>query len=173
MITGTDEKKYGGICKCKKQKCAFDLLPFHVIEAASTGDTEAIQAVLKLSLIHIQMCIRDSSRQGEHGGGSVFPTSVVEDKNHIYIYGSGSKGEMFRYQEEKDAALLRYSLRKDGFAYLATESTGDICTKALRFYGEKLYLNVCAPYGVIKVRIPVSYTHLYWEGGKLIYEVEY
>ena len=43
MITGTDEKKYGGICKCKKQKCAFDLLPFHVIEAASTGDTEAIQ----------------------------------------------------------------------------------------------------------------------------------
>ena len=26
------------------------------------------------------------SRQGEHGGGSVFPTSVVEDKNHIYIY---------------------------------------------------------------------------------------
>ena len=47
MITGTDEKKYGGICKCKKQKCAFDLLPFHVIEAASTGDTETIQAVLK------------------------------------------------------------------------------------------------------------------------------
>ena len=39
--------------KSKKQKCAFDLLPFHVIEAASTGDTEAIQAVLKLSLIHI------------------------------------------------------------------------------------------------------------------------
>ena len=33
--------------KSKKQKCAFDLLPFHVIEAASTGDTEAIQAVLK------------------------------------------------------------------------------------------------------------------------------
>ena len=32
--------------KSKKQKCAFDLLPFHVIEAA-TGDTEAIQAVLK------------------------------------------------------------------------------------------------------------------------------
>ena len=26
--------------KSKKQKCAFDLLPFHVIEAASTGDTE-------------------------------------------------------------------------------------------------------------------------------------
>lgn len=35
--------------KSKKQKCTFDLLPFHVIEAASTGDTEAIQAVLKLS----------------------------------------------------------------------------------------------------------------------------
>ena len=33
--------------KSKKQKCAFDLLPFHVIEAASTGDTEEIQAVLK------------------------------------------------------------------------------------------------------------------------------
>ena len=33
--------------KSKEQKCAFDLLPFHVIEAASTGDTEAIQAVLK------------------------------------------------------------------------------------------------------------------------------
>ena len=29
--------------KSKKQKCAFDLLPFHVIEAASTGDTEAIE----------------------------------------------------------------------------------------------------------------------------------
>ena len=34
--------------KSKKQKCAFDLLPFHVIEAASTGDTEAIQAVLSI-----------------------------------------------------------------------------------------------------------------------------
>lgn len=33
--------------KSKKQKCAFDLLPFHVIEAASTGDTEEIQALLK------------------------------------------------------------------------------------------------------------------------------
>ena len=84
----------------------------------------------------------------------VFPTSVVEDKNDIYIYGSGSRGEMFRYSGRKRCcAIDRYSLRKDGFAYLATESTGDICTKALRFYGEKLYLNVCAPYGVIKVRI--------------------
>ena len=33
--------------KSKEQKNTFDLLPFHVIEAASTGDTEAIQAVLK------------------------------------------------------------------------------------------------------------------------------
>ena len=38
--------------KSKKQKCAFDLLPFHVIEAASTGDTEEIQAVLKHCLLY-------------------------------------------------------------------------------------------------------------------------
>ena len=31
----------------KEQKNTFDLLPFHIIEAASTGDTEAIQVVLK------------------------------------------------------------------------------------------------------------------------------
>ena len=28
--------------KSKEQKSTFDLLPFHIIEAASTGDTEAI-----------------------------------------------------------------------------------------------------------------------------------
>ena len=33
--------------KSKEQKSTFDLLPFHIIEAASTGDTEAIQVVLK------------------------------------------------------------------------------------------------------------------------------
>ena len=33
--------------KSKEQKNTFDLLPFHIIEAASTGDTEAIQVVLK------------------------------------------------------------------------------------------------------------------------------
>ena len=33
--------------KNKEQKNTFDLLPFHIIEAASTGDTEAIQVVLK------------------------------------------------------------------------------------------------------------------------------
>lgn len=33
--------------KGKEQKSTFNLLPFHIIEAASTGDTEAIQVVLK------------------------------------------------------------------------------------------------------------------------------
>ena len=33
--------------KSKEQKCTSDLLPFHIIEAASAGDTEAIQVVLK------------------------------------------------------------------------------------------------------------------------------
>lgn len=33
--------------KSKEQKCTVDLLPFHVIEAASAGDIEAIQVVLK------------------------------------------------------------------------------------------------------------------------------
>ncbi|WP_153918067.1 hypothetical protein [Faecalicatena contorta] len=93
------------------------------------------------------------NKRGEHGGGSVFPTSVIEHKNHIYIYGSGSKGDMFRYQDENDAALLRYDLRKDGFVYLLAEGTGNVCTKALQFYGERLCLNVCAPYGTVKVRM--------------------
>lgn len=58
--------------KSKKQKCAFDLLPFHVIEAASTGDTEAIQAVLKHYLAtrkmfdefgQVHYCVDETLRQ--------------------------------------------------------------------------------------------------------------
>ena len=36
---------------------------------------------------------------------------------------------------------------------MLAEGTGNVCTKALQFYGERLCLNVCAPYGTVKVRM--------------------
>lgn len=91
--------------------------------------------------------------RGKHAGGSVFPTSIVVNDDEIFIYASGSKGEMFKYQEECDAALFRYNMRKDGFAYLTSYTTGEVCTKAVKFYGDKFDLNICAPYGVVKLQI--------------------
>lgn len=64
--------------RTKKQKCTADLLPFHIIEAASAGDIEAIQVVLKhyesyiraLSIRkmfdesgHVHYCVDETLRQ--------------------------------------------------------------------------------------------------------------
>ena len=64
--------------RTKEQKCTADLLPFHIIEAASAGDIEAIQVVLKhyesyiraLSIRkmfdesgHVHYCVDETLRQ--------------------------------------------------------------------------------------------------------------
>ena len=53
--------------KSKEQKNTFDLLPFHIIEAASTGDTEAIQVVLKhyegyITILSTRKCLMSLDR---------------------------------------------------------------------------------------------------------------
>ena len=45
--------------RTKEQKCTADLLPFHIIEAASAGDIEAIQVVLKHYEVILELCLSE------------------------------------------------------------------------------------------------------------------
>lgn len=94
------------------------------------------------------------NKRGEHGGGCVYTASMVCKDDKIRFYSGGSKAEHFRNQELNDAALMLHTLRKDGFCYLESYATrGKIITKALIFKKDDLRLNVCVPYGSIRVQV--------------------
>lgn len=92
--------------------------------------------------------------KGEHGGGCIFPSSMVCCSKDIRIYSGGSKAEMFRNQGLSDAGLLLHTLRKDGFVYLESNAiAGRIITKGVVFKEDDLRLNICAPYGRVRIQI--------------------
>ncbi len=94
------------------------------------------------------------NERGEHGGGCINVASMVCCDEEIRFYSGGSKAEHFRNQELNDAALMLHTLRKDGFVYLESYSTrGRIITKGLLFKEDDLRLNVCVPYGLVRVQI--------------------
>lgn len=91
---------------------------------------------------------------GDHGGGSIYPSSMVRCEDGIRFYSGGSKAEHFRDQDLDDAALLLHRLRTDGFAYLETTGTrGELLTRPLVFHGDDLSLNVKSPYGTVRTQV--------------------
>ena len=92
---------------------------------------------------------------GEHGGGCLYSSAMLVDKDHnIRIYSGGSKAEHFQNQNLADAAIMMHKLRLDGFVYLESVSRGaNIKTKWLRFTGDELKFNIKCPYGSARVQI--------------------
>lgn len=97
----------------------------------------------------------ERNERGEHGGGCIYVSSmVVDSRNVVRFYSSGSKAEHFRNQNLKDAALMLHTMRLDGFVYLESYSTrARLTTRGLVFKSPDLRINVRAPYGCLKVQV--------------------
>lgn len=91
--------------------------------------------------------------RGEHGGGCIYTGTMVVCDSHIRFYSGGSKAEHFVDQEITDAALMLHTLRLDGFFSLESQVGGRIMTRALKFMGPDLRLNVRSPHGRVRVQI--------------------
>ncbi|MDF2724217.1 MAG: hypothetical protein K0Q59_3892 [Paenibacillus sp.] len=93
--------------------------------------------------------------RSEQGGGTVAPSCIlVDDSNQIRIYSGASRATHFQKIGPVDAALIMHVLRLDGFMYLEPEALkGSLTTKRLRIEGDRLQLNVRAPYGHVRVQI--------------------
>ena len=99
--------------------------------------------------------VRRNAR-GEHGGGCIYPTAMVQDDNgNIRIYSGTSYGEHYQRTGQPDAALLLHTLRRDGFMYLESYSCiGTVMTRCLHLHEPlDLKLNVRAPTGQVRVQL--------------------
>lgn len=95
------------------------------------------------------------NQRGEHGGGCIYPSSmVVDDEHRIRIYSGGSYGEHYLDLDQEDAALMLHTLRLDGFMYLECQNhVGTIMTRCIRLRSSELKLNVRAPFGKVRVQL--------------------
>ena len=94
--------------------------------------------------------------RGEEGGGCIYPTSMLAaDDGSLRFYSGSSRGEHYRHLDERHAALLVHTLRRDGFVYLESYScTGSVMTRCLHLDEPlDLSLNVRAPYGGVRVQL--------------------
>ncbi len=94
--------------------------------------------------------------RGEEGGGCIYPSSMIQaDDGNLRIYSGSSRGEHYRHLDQRHAALLVHTLRRDGFMYLESYScTGRVMTRCLHLNDPlDLKLNVRAPYGQLRVQL--------------------
>ena len=97
---------------------------------------------------------------GEYGAGGLHPGTIVQDSlGDIRIYSGATKGEHFQARtlsrvEPAYAGILLHTLRRDGFVFLESRAgVGYLTTRWVRLNEDRLALNVCAPYGEVRVQI--------------------
>ncbi|MEG0494519.1 MAG: hypothetical protein RR696_15105, partial [Clostridia bacterium] len=83
----------------------------------------------------------------------VYPTCLVEKEDSLLLYASVSFQEHGRIPAGK-GAIVAYSLRKDGLAYLrANRGYSRLLTKGLLLANGKISFNVCSTGGDFRVQI--------------------
>ena len=97
---------------------------------------------------------------GEHGGGAIEPSCLVETDDELRIYSSGSKllhgqGRLAeRLGVQQPNSILLHTLRKDGFMYLEAESEwGSFTTKPLTLADGQLTMNASANDGEVRYQL--------------------
>lgn len=102
-----------------------------------------------------------------HGGGVIWPSSIVTTDDQIRIYSTGTYGEHAHNAQSsvsaesrkaqfqrKDPGILLHTLRKDGYFFLEPPAhRGEIITCPLRFKNDDLRINVNAPYGKARFQV--------------------
>jgi hypothetical protein len=100
------------------------------------------------------------NESGQHGGGAIQPSCLVETDDEIRIYSAATKlyhGEgrkAKRLGVTDNASILLHTLRKDGLMYL--ESQGDwgrFISKPLVLLEDSLKMNAAAPHGEIQFQL--------------------
>jgi hypothetical protein len=97
---------------------------------------------------------------GEHGGGAIEPSCLVETEDEIRIYSSASKvhhgqSRQARRDGVADAAsILLHTLRKDGFMYLQSQGDwGRLISKPMVLLEPRLTMNAAAPIGEVRFQL--------------------
>jgi hypothetical protein len=97
---------------------------------------------------------------GEHGGGAIQPSCLVETDDEIRIYSGATKLYHGKGREARqlgitdNASILLHTLRKDGLMYL--ESRGDwgrFISKPLVILETSLTMNASAPHGEVQYQL--------------------
>lgn len=93
---------------------------------------------------------------GEHGGGAIQPSCLVETDTGIRIYSAGSLVHHGRSRDARQrgvtdpGSILLHTLRKDGLMFLeSTGDTGRLISKPLTLLEPELTVNATAPHGRI------------------------
>ena len=100
-----------------------------------------------------------TNENGEHGGGAIQPSCVVETDDELRIYSAGSKvlhgmGRDARKRGFQSASILLHTLRKDGLMCLRTSgSTGRMITKPIVLLEPKLEINASTPQGSLHYQL--------------------
>ena len=95
---------------------------------------------------------------GQPGCGVVYPTTVLEHDGQLRIYSGASrdlhhqyvKSQFVRKGKQPPTAIIMYTLRKDGFMYLASGgSWATFGSKPLVLFDGRLTMNLEAPTGEV------------------------
>jgi hypothetical protein len=97
---------------------------------------------------------------GQHGGGAIQPSCLVETEDGIRIYSAATKlyhgkgREARRLGVTDNASILLHTLRKDGLMYLESEGDwGRFISKPLVLLEESLTMNASAPHGEVQFQL--------------------
>lgn len=110
--------------------------------------------------LHFQRGLRQSfmgnASPGQLGAGCLQPCCLFLNEDTIRIYSCAARHE-HGILRRGDGGLLLYTLRRDGFVYLAPNGgAGVIGTRPLLWGGGKLELNVMAPDGEVRAQVTDS-----------------
>ena len=97
---------------------------------------------------------------GEHGGGAIQPSCLLETDDEIRIYsaatkmGHGMGGKARRDGITDNASILLHTLRKDGLMFLESEGDwGRFISKPLVLLDETATMNASAPHGEVRFQL--------------------
>ena len=95
---------------------------------------------------------------GTYGCGSIYPHSLVVEKDQIRIYSCGTLVDHSLEEPpegyESVGALLVHRLRRDGFAYLEPRAGwGQVTMRCVQPRDGKITINFCAPFGEVLAQI--------------------
>lgn len=110
------------------------------------------QLVYSLNGWHFQRTLRQpfiaNGIPGEPTAGCVYPTSLVEAPDgSLLIYASASVQEHGGFTQPGLGSVVTYSLRKDGFMFLASNGLGQLRTRSMVWHGGAAAINIQCPHG--------------------------
>ncbi len=143
---------------------------FHCESSERTRSFNRFYGPLDCQLVYSQDGVRFSrgvrkpfialNAAGEHAGGAIEPSCLVETDDEIRIYSSSSKVHHGRSRDanrqgvRQPHSITLHTLRKDGFMYLASGGDwGQFISKPLTILQPGMTINATAPLGEVRFQL--------------------